>query len=67
MVTASDISQMPMLEKLRVMELLWSDLSADEAALESPAWHEDALRSTEAIGEKPMDWEDAKAALRAER
>jgi hypothetical protein len=67
MVTAADISQMPQQEKLRVMELLWSDLTADESALKSPSWHGDALRATEALGEEPVDWDEAKAALRAER
>ena len=67
MVTATEISQMPKDEKLRVMELLWSDLSADEETLRSPSWHRDELRATEARGETPVDWDGAKEALRAER
>lgn len=62
------LHQMSRLEKLSAMEALWADLSRDEQALESPAWHADALRATErrvAAGkEKPIDWETAKKELR---
>ncbi len=62
------IQQMSRVEKLRAMEALWEDLSRDEQALESPAWHEDALKETEqrvASGaEKPIDWDAAKKELR---
>jgi hypothetical protein len=33
-------------EKLRAMEELWKSLSREEAWLESPPWHEEALRET---------------------
>ncbi|MGH7952250.1 MAG: addiction module protein [Limisphaerales bacterium] len=59
---------MPRREKLRLMETLWVDLSRDEAEVESPAWHADALRETServARGEeKILGWEQAKAELR---
>lgn len=71
MVTASDIRQLPRQEKLKVMELLWADLSAEDADLDSPSWHADRLRETEGRvaegNEKPLDWEDAKEILRTER
>lgn len=55
-------------EKLGIMEALWLDLSRDSSRLESPAWHEEALRETEARAaaglEKSMDWETAKRELR---
>ena len=63
-----EIQQMPRQEKLRLMEMLWADLSRDEAEFESPAWHADALRETSerrARGEEAvLDWEEAKAKLR---
>jgi hypothetical protein len=63
-----EIQQLPRLEKLRLMEDLWTDLSREDAELESPAWHADALRETAdrvARGEETLlDWEDAKAKLR---
>ena len=44
--SVSDIKQLPRQEKLRLMEALWADLSQDDAELESPAWHGEALRTT---------------------
>jgi hypothetical protein len=66
--SAAEIQQMPRREKLKLMEILWAELSRDEAELESPAWHGDALRETSerrARGEEAvLDWERAKAKLR---
>jgi hypothetical protein len=66
--SALEIQQMPRQEKLRLMEILWADLSREESALGSPAWHESALRETAsrlARGEEStLDWEFAKAKLR---
>jgi len=66
--SALEIQQMPRSEKLKLMETLWAELSRDEAELESPAWHADALRETServARGkEKILDWEQTKAELR---
>ena len=66
--SALEIQQMPRQEKLKLMEILWADLSRDEAELESPAWHAEALRETAervASGEeKVLSWEQAKAELR---
>jgi hypothetical protein len=46
-------------EKLRAMEELWESLSRDEARLESPPWHKEALRETvarhDAGKEQPID------------
>lgn len=71
MVTAEQIRRMPRDEKLRGMEMIWSDLASSEDELESPAWHADALRETEARvaagKEEPLDWSAAKEQLRAER
>ena len=65
--SAIEIQQMPRLEKLKLMETLWTDLSRDEAAVESPAWHGDALRETaERVArgeEKILDWTQAKLKL----
>jgi len=55
-------------EKLRMMEALWRDLSADSAALASPAWHGEALQAAEdtvADGRAQLlDWAAAKDELR---
>jgi hypothetical protein len=55
-------------EQLRAMEELWESLSREEARLESPTWHKDALRETaaghDAGKEQPIDWDAAKRELR---
>jgi len=60
---------LPRPEKLRLMEALWTDLSRVAEELDSPKWHEAALRETEdrvACGkEDQMDWDEAKLLLRA--
>ena len=62
------LDKMSVAEKLRAMELLWADLSRNDAQFESPAWHEDVLRDREARiksgKESFMDWETAKKQLR---
>jgi hypothetical protein len=66
--SALEIQQLPRQEKMKLMEMLWMELSRDEAELESPAWHADALRETterRARGEETvLDWEQAKVNLR---
>lgn len=61
------LDKMTVAEKLRAMEMLWADLSRDEAQIESPSWHGDVLRDREARvqsrAEKFMDWETAKKQL----
>jgi hypothetical protein len=62
------ISKMSRREKLIAMETLWIDLSKDDADIESPAWHGEALRETERLVKagkaKFLDLDDAKTALR---
>jgi hypothetical protein len=60
----AELRKLPAAEGLKIIEALWSDLSADEESFVSPAWHEEALRTTEAdfaAGRmEVLDWEDAK-------
>jgi hypothetical protein len=55
-------------EKLKLMELLWEQLSRPDDAFESPAWHAQELTATErrlAEGkEQVLDWDAAKKELR---
>ncbi|MEM9281127.1 MAG: addiction module protein [Verrucomicrobiota bacterium] len=71
MVTAQEIKELPKVEKLRMMELLWSDLTASSDDVASPSWHETELEKTAkrfAAGqEEPIDFTEAKAILRSER
>ncbi len=71
MVTAQDILELPKNEKLRVMELLWSDLTGSSEEIESPSWHGDVLSETaRRVSEGtdiPIDFSTAKEILRSER
>jgi hypothetical protein len=62
------IKQMSWDEKLRAMEELWESLSREESRFESPAWHGEVLKETEARldagEEQPFDWLAAKRELR---
>lgn len=66
--TTTEIAQMSRAEKLQAMEALWTDLSQTETEVQSPAWHEEALRETAARvsagQEKITDWQFAKQELR---
>lgn len=69
MILSTDqIALMSREEKLQTMEAIWADLSRIDANVESPAWHQEALKETkkrfEAGQEPPMDWDQAKRALR---
>ena len=68
MTSTLQIEKMSRAEKLRAMESLWESLSQTDAAVESPSWHRDALKATEARiaagQERIADWETAKRELR---
>ena len=50
-----DLKQMTRPEKVRLMEEIWQDLSADEQEVESPSWH------GEVIAERIAKIEEGKA------
>ncbi|MFM8656697.1 MAG: addiction module protein [Chthoniobacterales bacterium] len=50
-----DLKQMSRPEKVRLMEEIWQDLSADEQEVESPSWH------GEVIAERIAKVEEGKA------
>ncbi len=62
------IEKMSREEKLQTMEALWKELSRSDSDVESPSWHGDVLRETEARvaagQERIADWEIAKRELR---
>jgi hypothetical protein len=66
--TDETVQQMSRSEKLKLMELLWDQLSRPDDAYESPAWHAQELRETERRlnegKEQAMDWDAAKKELR---
>lgn len=71
MVTADEIRELPKDEKLRMMELLWTDLTGASDEIESPSWHRDVLSDTAKRvsegAEVPIDYSTAKEILRRER
>jgi putative addiction module component (TIGR02574 family) len=64
----AELRNLPPAEKLKIIEVLWSDLAADDESLPSPAWHEQELRKNEddfnAGHLKVLDWENQKKELR---
>jgi len=68
MIDMSAIKVLSVEQKLQVMEAIWQDLSGEEEAVQSPSWHQEALRETEqryeAGKEAVFDWADAKRELR---
>lgn len=68
-VNTIQIEKMSRKEKLQAMETLWADLSKTETQVESPSWHNDVLKETEArvaAGlERIADWPAAKRELRS--
>lgn len=65
-----NIKILPRIEKLKVMEFLWEELSANENEFKSPEWHKKTLKETElraeAGEEELIDWRVAKQKLRNE-
>jgi len=62
------LSQLSFVQKLKLMEALWADLSRDEKKLKSPAWHETILKDREEAfmsGKVTVsDWEQAKRRIK---
>ena len=69
MIALDTLHQLPLKEKLLVMEALWDDLSQTEAGLPVPQWHCDTLDEREsqisAGTAKFVDWEVAKEEILA--
>ncbi|MGD1083804.1 MAG: addiction module protein [Verrucomicrobiota bacterium] len=63
------VRQLPRIEKLKLMETLWEELSRPDSDFESPARHATELAATErrlAEGkEQVLDWDTAKQSLRS--
>ncbi|MCK9461178.1 MAG: addiction module protein [Proteobacteria bacterium] len=68
MIDFETIRRMTRQEKLQAIETIWEELAKDDSQIESPPWHEDSLRETEAryaAGEDTAsDWDAAKRELR---
>ena len=64
----ADIRNLPLHEKLRMMEALWDGITPLEAELEVPQWHQDLLDEREQLIQdgkaKFIDWETAKQQIK---
>ncbi|MBI3481027.1 MAG: addiction module protein [Nitrosomonadales bacterium] len=64
----SSIENLTRTEKLRMMEVIWDDLSRDAENFSSPEWHAQALKEAErALAENRthfVSWDAAKKMLR---
>jgi len=63
-IALDELHQMPLQEKLFVMEALWDDISSHENDVEIPQWHQTILDEREELvaqgKAKFIDWEVAK-------
>lgn len=63
----TEIKQLPLNEKLQLMEALWEDLRDNADATLVPDWHKDLLSARrKAVGEgteKVLDWDEIKGTL----
>ena len=61
------LKDMTLADKIRMMESLWADLSAEGSDFEPPAWHGTVLEERKAgydAGQiKASDWESAKTRI----
>lgn len=65
----TELRLLPASEKLKIIETLWADIAGLDEEIQSPDWHEQPLRETEAAylagREEVLDWQDAKKELQA--
>jgi putative addiction module component (TIGR02574 family) len=68
MIALADIHELPLHEKLRMMEALWDGIAPLEAEMEVPQWHKDLLDEREQLildgKAKFIDWETAKLQIK---
>ncbi|RYD38993.1 MAG: acyl-protein synthetase [Verrucomicrobiaceae bacterium] len=68
MIALAEIRDLPLHEKLRMMEALWDGIAPQEAELEVPQWHKDLLdergRLVQEGKAKFIDWETAKQQIK---
>jgi len=69
MITA-DIADLPVAERLKLMEALWDSLCKTDSGVESPAWHREVL--DERMGridggaDAVTSWQEAKERIRTQ-
>jgi len=65
----ADLKALTKIEKLRLLEALWSDLTEDDSQINSPHWHHEELQKSKRLHEEGKavfsDWGDAKERMRS--
>ena len=68
MIALAKNHELPLHEKLRMMEALWDGIAPLEAEMEVPQWHKDLLDEREQLIQegkaKFIDWETAKLQIK---
>jgi putative addiction module component (TIGR02574 family) len=63
-IAQAEIRQLPLPEKLALLEAVWAELASDPDTVEVPQWHKDILderlRSMDQGPSELLDWELAK-------
>ena len=67
----AEIRELPLAEKLQIMEAIWEDLRSHADQVLVPQWHKDLLderrRAVEAGREEVLDWDTVKDSLGSRR
>lgn len=70
MTNLTELHKLPAIEKLKIIEALWSDLAGNEDNIPALAWHATELQKTEEQFQAGdidiVDWQQAKKALRTQ-
>lgn len=68
MISGADLKGMSVKEKLRLMELIWQDISSDEEHIEVPKSHKDQLDKRAKMVQEGkaeyIDWEQAEKEIK---
>ncbi|MEK7676331.1 MAG: addiction module protein [Verrucomicrobiota bacterium] len=69
--SSAEIRELPLAEKLQIMEAIWEDLRSHADQVLVPQWHKDLLderrRAVEAGREEVLDWDTVKDSLGSRR
>ena len=67
----ADVKQLPLTEKLQIMEAIWEELRAQAEGVPVPQWHRDLLderrKAVEEGREELLDWDSIKDSLPSRR
>jgi hypothetical protein len=67
----AEVRQLPLAEKLQIMEALWEDLCTQAERIPVPHWHRDLLderrKAVEEGREELLDWDLIKGSLPSRR